>query len=864
MNESLKEGTVLHGKSYHYKIIRTLGQGTFGITYLASVKMTGELGSLDSGLLVAVKEFFMRDFNGRDGSSVTYSSKDGAFGYYKSKFIHEAENLSHLHNTGIIKVMELFEENQTAYYVMEYVSEGSLDEHIMAKGRLTSSECIGYAMQIANALGYMHKNRMLHLDLKPNNIMIRRNGDVVLIDFGLSKRFDAYGKPETSTTIGHGTPGYAPVEQANYRGDNSCEFPATMDIYAFGATMFKMLTGHRPPEASLVLNEGFPFTELQEANVPKEVIDLISKCMEPLRKNRYKTTEEISNALNAIERGTLFDEDNKAAQGYFKKKYGEREYGTFHIKNVPVTSAIDFPEYVNIKLWDNSYAGKSYEVIMTDGHFDDGYYGLMRIWDKGVLIDEHEFEPGIPDDVKGFIVAHGFLSTEHWENECGSSPIADDFGTDTSITMISPTQERFVRRVEHAHPDYHNLLLDELLELLNTTSLAKELNPDNSKRVHTEPFVVPYDTFEVTVFFTPCQIGCFRRGRRDDGFGYTINEDNNIGLSKESFKSILKDIENLGINVGLLKKDTHDYSEAPGELIIEFKSKGKGTTRLSLLAFNTDMLAGNIYGVNINVLAESIERIFLNHLPKRFERTRELIYSIPDLTSEIWIEYSKGGIVGLDARVIKMGIVNDRKRIHNEGCIYNPEELSVLINGLRQLELRSQEEIEEEPATGEVFPKLSLSLYDSSGHLLKTIYAQDNGGKMIGNVIISVEKFKEELAKMSKSFRDRLPIVEKGPGHQSRETISGVVFRFVLFSIVIGLLALPTYLFAKPDDKLFSWLWITIGITELFTGFLFNIGGRFNKTSDLSNFETISFLTGIVALIAYVVLWIIQMCFWWA
>lgn len=102
--DSLKNGTILHGKNYNYKIVKTLGQGTFGITYLASVKMIGALGSLDSDLLVAVKEFFMRDFNGRNESSVTYSSKDGAFAYYKSKFVNEAKNLSNLHNSGIINV----------------------------------------------------------------------------------------------------------------------------------------------------------------------------------------------------------------------------------------------------------------------------------------------------------------------------------------------------------------------------------------------------------------------------------------------------------------------------------------------------------------------------------------------------------------------------------------------------------------------------------------------------------------------------------------------------------------------------------------------------------------------------------------
>lgn len=169
---SLNKGIVLHGVSYNYTIERVLGHGTFGITYLAKVQMKGALGSLDANVNVAIKEFFMRDFNGRDECSVTYSSKDGAFAYYKSKFIHEAENLSRLDNPGIIKVIELFEENQTAYYVMEYQSNGSFDEYIATIKHLPPRASIGYALQISEALQYMHDRRMLHLDLKPSNIMM--------------------------------------------------------------------------------------------------------------------------------------------------------------------------------------------------------------------------------------------------------------------------------------------------------------------------------------------------------------------------------------------------------------------------------------------------------------------------------------------------------------------------------------------------------------------------------------------------------------------------------------------------------------------------------------------------------------------
>lgn len=753
----LKNGTILHGKSYDYKIVKTLGQGTFGITYLASVKMTGALGSLDLDLLVAVKEFFMRDFNGRNENSVTYSSKDGAFSYYKSKFINEAKNLSNLHNKGIIKVIELFEENQTAYYVMEYVSHGSLDEQIKVKGKLSSEECVAYTLQIAEALDYMHQNKMLHLDLKPNNIMVGKDNKLVLIDFGLSKRFDAYGKPETSTTIGHGTPGYAPVEQANYQGSLNGEFPSTMDVYALGGTMFKMLTGHRPPEASVILNEGFPITELESVGVAKQLSEIVAHCMEPRRKNRYKNATDVINVLSKLNR--ISNEETDIPIGYYKRKKGEREYGGFEIENVPVTSAFEFPEYINIRLWDNSRKGKSCEVIMTDVHFEDGCYNLMRIWDKGDIVDEHEFLHGIPNDVKSYLISHGFLSNEHWENECETSPIDDDFGTDASITMIQNNGDRFERRVKHAHKSYHNLLLDELIGLLTTTSLKKELKPYQNKRVHTKRFTVPFDTSEIIVSYEPSQIGPRSLWREKERYYYSIREHSECTYNKDyvlldarSFQSLLDEIEELGMHIGAFKQDIHDHSEIPGKLDIKLKSGNNRWTHLSLVAFNTDMQGGNIYRSNIIDLAQSIHRIILKYLIKIPEPTRELIYSIPDTTSAILIDYIAGGIVGLSPKPVVLSIVNSPSL----GGIYDPDELSKIINGLRNLKLRAQNEIDEESSNGVVFPRLSLSFFDNQGNILKAFYAQDNGDNMIGSTVITVKELKDKLSNLSKSFKDRL------------------------------------------------------------------------------------------------------------
>ena len=289
----LTKGTILHGNSYDYEIVQTLGHGSFGITYLASVKMRGDLGSIDAIVYVAIKEFFMLEVNGRNGSTVTSGSKTGLYERYKNKFIGEVTNLSKFKSPNIIKVIELFYSNDTVYYAMEYIDGGSLDEVIAKEGTLSELKTMELTKQIGQALKVMHSKNMLHLDLKPSNIMMRDINTPVLIDFGLSKQFDENGNPESSTTIGGGTPGYAPIEQSNYTGKYDGHLPSTMDIYALGATMFKMLTGHRPPEASVIVNDGFPKDEVIAHNVSSKTLKLIQKAMCPTKKGRFQTIVEL-------------------------------------------------------------------------------------------------------------------------------------------------------------------------------------------------------------------------------------------------------------------------------------------------------------------------------------------------------------------------------------------------------------------------------------------------------------------------------------------------------------------------------------------------------------------------------------------
>lgn len=289
----LANGTYLNNGKY--RIERVLGQGSFGITYLATVNIVGALGTIPSSTKVAIKEFFMREVNGRHEETVTTGNKDGIFYNYKRRFIKEARTLSKLNHPNIVHVLDLFEENNTAYYVMEYLDGGSLDKLIANKNGLTIVESAELIKQIASALEYMHSHKMLHLDLKPANVMLNKKGDAVLIDFGLTKEFDENGFPESSTTIGHGTPGYAPIEQSNYQVGQG--FPVTMDIYALGATLYKMLSNKRPPNASDILNEGTDILNLSSIQ-DSDVVDAITKAMNPIKNKRFQSVSDFIHALN--------------------------------------------------------------------------------------------------------------------------------------------------------------------------------------------------------------------------------------------------------------------------------------------------------------------------------------------------------------------------------------------------------------------------------------------------------------------------------------------------------------------------------------------------------------------------------------
>lgn len=283
---NLHSGSLL--QDGRYRIEKVLGQGGFGITYL------GVQTSLDD--TVAIKEFFMKEHCNRNaGTSQVTVGSTGSHGLvenFRNKFIKEARNIRKLRHHNIVNIIDVFEENGTAYYVMEYLEGGNLDSRVKSNGPLDEATAVACIRQVADALAEVHSNKLLHLDLKPENIMLNGKGEAVLIDFGIAKHYDNSGAQTTSGLVGL-TDGYAPMEQ--YKKGGISSFSPATDIYSLGATLFRLITGNKPPHASDVNDDGLP--ALPDGISPA-VRGAIEAAMQPKRKERPQSIEEFLSLLD--------------------------------------------------------------------------------------------------------------------------------------------------------------------------------------------------------------------------------------------------------------------------------------------------------------------------------------------------------------------------------------------------------------------------------------------------------------------------------------------------------------------------------------------------------------------------------------
>ena len=285
----LKANSLL--QSGKYRIIRLLGQGGFGITYLAENTMLGKQ--------VAIKEFFPKDFCGRDNTShLTLGTQNNAdtVSKLKARFIKEAQNIAKLDHPGIVHIHDIFEENNTAYYVMDYIDGENLNEIVKRNGPLPEGKAVKYVEKVGEALEYIHSRNMTHFDVKPANIVIRKKDDQpILIDFGLSKQYDAHGDA-TSTLMQGISQGYSPIELYNY-GSVSTFSPQT-DVYSLGATLFYLISGKVPPQPSSIIENGLELSFVGDPKLRKA----IESSMQVGRGKRPESVREFLNSLSSFEK----------------------------------------------------------------------------------------------------------------------------------------------------------------------------------------------------------------------------------------------------------------------------------------------------------------------------------------------------------------------------------------------------------------------------------------------------------------------------------------------------------------------------------------------------------------------------------
>jgi serine/threonine-protein kinase len=232
-------GVLSHGTellSGVYQIKKVLGQGGFGITYQG----------IDTRLNrpVALKEFFPEGC-WRQGTTVVSAGRwtVDTYSNAKQRFLQEGRTLGQFNHPGIVKVFYYFEENNTAYMVMEYLQGHTLAELLVQRGgKMSESEALQYIGKVGKALEVLHQAQFLHRDLKPDNIMLTNDGKVILIDFGAAKDFTTRNTQRFTAMF---TPGYAPLEQYG----QALKMGSYTDIYALGATLYHLLTGVVPLSA---------------------------------------------------------------------------------------------------------------------------------------------------------------------------------------------------------------------------------------------------------------------------------------------------------------------------------------------------------------------------------------------------------------------------------------------------------------------------------------------------------------------------------------------------------------------------------------------------------------------------------------
>lgn len=301
---SLQRNTGLIGR---YVIQEVLGQGGFGITYLGIDKLYGNK--------VAIKEYYpqeiaMRKAQYEDVVTVTSIEEKNNYDKGKKRFLDEAQVMARFNkNEGIVKILDFFEANNTAYIVMEYLEGITLKQYLGKYGVIQFRNLIEMMLPLLEALIEIHSQGLIHRDISPDNIMVQHNGKVKLMDFGAARDYTESGNKSLSVIL---KPGYAPPEQYQTHG---VQGPWT-DIYALCATIYKCLTGITPPDAiARVMDDKFKEPDQLDGKLSPDIKKILWKGMNIFPEERYQDIgefgEDVYDALFIAEENKKLDLDNE-------------------------------------------------------------------------------------------------------------------------------------------------------------------------------------------------------------------------------------------------------------------------------------------------------------------------------------------------------------------------------------------------------------------------------------------------------------------------------------------------------------------------------------------------------------------------
>ena len=282
----LRKGTRLIGR---YTVEGVLGQGGFGITYLGMDELHKKK--------VAIKEFFpqgivTRNIEYEDTVTVTLVGEKENYDKGKERFLKEAQTMAMFSkDKGIVKALDFFEINNTAYIVMEYLEGVTLKQYLRENKRIAAEDLVELLVPLIEALDEIHSQGLIHRDISPDNIMVLPDGRIKLMDFGAARDYTEFGEKSLSIVL---KPGYAPPEQYQTHG---VQGPWT-DIYALCATMYKCITGENPPDAiDRLVDDHLKKISTFGITVSPQIEEAIIKGMSVAAKDRYQNVGDFCEDL---------------------------------------------------------------------------------------------------------------------------------------------------------------------------------------------------------------------------------------------------------------------------------------------------------------------------------------------------------------------------------------------------------------------------------------------------------------------------------------------------------------------------------------------------------------------------------------